>query len=386
MSLLRNRRLVPALLCLSLVTVSVFIPRPAPAGAATRSSSTYIVVLRAGVDSVTASDRHQHRYATSVKHVYHRVVHGYAASMTAATARALASDPSVAHVERDRKVRMTDVSSTAPWGLDRLDQRTLPLDGAYTPAGAGSGVTAYVIDTGIRLGHVDFGSRATSGFDVVAGGSADDCNGHGTHVAGTIGGTRYGVAKAVRLVAVRVLDCKGSGAVSDVIAGVDWVTANHPPGQPAVANMSLGGGVSPALDEAVATSVASGVAYAVAAGNDGGDACTSSPARVPSVMTVAASDRNDHAASWSDKGGCVDWYAPGVEITSDWDTSDTATKTISGTSMATPHTAGVAAVWLGSHPRATPIQLSAALARAAVAGAVAAPAGTTSRLLHLPGD
>jgi len=246
-------------------------------------------------------------------------------------------------------------------------------------------VNAYIIDSGIRLTHKEFQGRAVLGANFVKDGRTTDCNGHGTHVAGTIGGSAHGVAPAVRLVAVRVLNCSGSGAVSEVIAGIDWVTTDHKPGQPAVANMSLGGGVSAALDKAVARSVADGVAYSVAAGNDGADACTSSPARVPGVMTVAASDRDDRPAPWSDRGPCVDWYAPSVSITSDWDTADTATKTISGTSMAAPHTAGVAAVYLSRHPGATPAVVQSALAGLAVSSISGAPAGTVPRLLQVRG-
>jgi subtilisin family serine protease len=227
-------------------------------------------------------------------------------------------------------------------------------------------VNAYVIDTGIRFDHSEFGGRAISGFDAVDGGSADDCNGHGTHVSGTIGGATYGVAKSVTLVGVRVLDCSGSGTTAGVIAGIDWVTGDHAAGAPAVANMSLGGGASTALDTAVRNSIADGVSYAVAAGNgnQGGraqDACKYSPARVPEAMTVGATDKTDTKTSWSNYGNCVDWFAPGLSITSAWYTSNTATNTISGTSMATPHTAGVAALYLQGSPGASPATVRTAL-------------------------
>jgi subtilisin family serine protease len=235
-------------------------------------------------------------------------------------------------------------------------------------------VTAYIIDTGILTTHTEFGGRATPGFDAVtSGGSAVDCNGHGTHVSGTVGGTTYGVAKDVRLVAVRVLDCNGSGSTSGVIAGIDWVTANH--ATPAVANMSLGGGASTALDQAVQRSIASGVTYAIAAGNGNfigiaQDACKSSPARVPEAITVSATNSSDTKASWANYGTCVDLFAPGVSITSAWATSNTATNTISGTSMATPHVAGVAALYLQGHAAAAPQEVRDALVAAATPSVV----------------
>ncbi len=245
---------------------------------------------------------------------------------------------------------------------------------------------AYIIDTGIRLTHSDFGGRAVSGYDSVDGGSADDCNGHGTHVAGTVGGTTYGVAKGVRLVGVRVLDCGGSGTWSGVIAGIDWATADHAAGAPAVANMSLGGGANTAVDDAVRRSVADGISYAIAAGNGNvagiaQDACKSSPARVAEAMTIGATDRTDKKTSWSNYGKCIDWFAPGLGITSAWYESDTQTKTISGTSMATPHTAGVAALYLQGNPTATSQQVRDALYAATTKGVVTSSKTANNHLL-----
>ena len=255
----------------------------------------------------------------------------------------------------------------------------------FTSTATGAGVTAYVIDTGIRKSHSDLSGRAVSGFDITPGGSGEDCNGHGTHVAGTIGGEVYGVAKDVNLVAVRVLDCNGSGSWSDVIAGVDWVTLNHEEGA-AVANMSLGGGANTALDLAVQGSIADGVSYAVAAGNGNWagvaeDACKSSPARVPEAMTIGATDSRDKKASFSNYGSCVDWFAPGVGIKSAWSTSDTATNTISGTSMASPHTAGVAALYLQGSPAASPATVRTALYNLATPGVVTSSKTVNPRLL-----
>lgn len=344
----------------------------------------YIVVLRDAPDPVghprpaSAAERARGRGA-QITHEYHFAIKGFAARLTPAQLAAVRTDPDVAYVEPDGEMQALGDQPGATWGLDRIDQRS-GIDGTYHYDGTGGGVTAYVIDTGILTTHTDFGGRARFAANF-AGGQDADCNGHGTHVAGTIGGATYGVAKQVSLVAVKVLNCAGSGSTSGVIAGVDWVKNHHV--TPAVANMSLGGSASTALDTAVANAIAGGVTFAVAAGNDNRKACTASPARVPTALTVGATDSSDARASYSNYGTCVDLFAPGSSITSDWFTSTNATNTISGTSMASPHVTGVAALYLAAHTTDTPAQVNAALVGAATLNVVRNPGnGSPNRLLY----
>ncbi len=349
--------------------------------------AAYIVVLDADANASDVAAQHSRRFGASISHVYTHALKGYAALLPAHAIEGIARSPQVAWVEADGVATADATQTSPPWGLDRIDQRARPLSGTYTYSNTGSAVKAYIIDTGIRLTHNDFGGRAITGVDAVtSGGSASDCNGHGTHVAGTVGGTTYGVAKSVTLVAVRVLDCGGSGTWSQVIAGIDWVTGNHAAGQPAVANMSLGGSANSSVDAAVSNMIADGVATAVAAGNgnQGGrqqDACKYSPARVATAMTIGATDSTDRKATWSNYGNCVDWFAPGVSILSAWSTSNTATNTISGTSMATPHTAGVAAQYLQSNSGASPTIVRDALYANTTKGVVTSSSTANNHLL-----
>ncbi|GAA0904898.1 S8 family peptidase [Streptomyces thermoalcalitolerans] len=353
----------------------------------TAIKDSYIVTLKknAGFTATSAKGKGLiTKYGGKVKKTFGSALNGYTANLSATEARRLAADPSVATVEQDQKVHLADITQpNAPWGLDRIDQASRPLSGTYTyPDSAGSGVTVYVIDTGVRITHQEISGRASYGYDAVSGGTPSDGNGHGTHVATTIAGTTYGVAKKAKIVAVRVLDAGGSGTISGVIAGVDWVTRNH--SGPSVANMSLGGGVSTALDSAVRNSIASGVTYAIAAGNSNANASSFSPARVTEALTVGATTSTDARASYSNYGSVLDLFAPGSSITAGWHTSDTATNTISGTSMATPHVAGAAAVYLANHPSATPSQVSTALVNGATSGVVTSPgSGSPNKLLRL---
>jgi aqualysin 1 len=331
----------------------------------------YIVVFKpgsAGSDVNQAAQRAR-GLGGEIYYTYDAALVGFAASLPEPALKGLVHNPNVDYIEADQVVSLDGTQSPATWGIDRIDQRALPLSNSYTYDFTGAGVTAYIIDTGIRVSHDEFGGRAVSGWDFVNNDSeASDCNGHGTHVAGTVGGATYGVAKGVSLVAVRVLNCSGSGTTSGVIAGINWVTSQHTTGK-AVANMSLSGSVSTSLDTAVKNSVADGVVYAVAAANNNRDACKFSPARVPEAITVGATTSSDARASYSNYGSCLDLFAPGSSITSAWYTSNTATNTISGTSMAAPHVAGVAALYLEGHS-GTAQQVRDAIVAAATAGVV----------------
>jgi len=350
---------------------------------ATASAGTLSTTAKRAVEA-TAAARAVELSATvgaSLTNVYGHAINGFSAWMSDEQAVALSDDPRVKFVEEDSVMWATTTQSNPPWGLDRIGQRDLPLNQTYSYTTTGSGVNAYIIDTGIRTTHTQFGGRASVGFDAVGDGqNGNDCNGHGTHVSGTVGGSTFGVAKAVRLFAVRVLSCSGSGSNAGVIAGVDWVTAHRV--RPAVANMSLGGGASAALDTAVRNSIASGVTYAIAAGNSNVNAANSSPARVGEAITVGATTMTDARSSFSNFGSVVDIFAPGSAILSAWRTSDTATNTISGTSMATPHVAGVAARFLQSNPTASPAAVRNDLvAQATLNHLSGIPGGTANRLL-----
>lgn len=346
---------------------------PSPVVAADEASvidGRYIVVFDketpAQVQRTARADAN--RRGARTHFTYTHALDGFAATLSPDALEALRRNPNVSYIEADAEITLSETQSPATWGLDRIDQRSLPLSNSYTYDATGAGVSAYIIDTGIRFSHTQFGGRAVSGYDAVDGGSADDCNGHGTHVAGTVGGSTHGVAKQVRLVGVRVLNCQGSGTTSGVIAGIDWVTADHAAGQPAVANMSLGGGASTAIDNAVGNSINDGVTYAIAAGNSNANACNYSPARVGPAITVGATTSSDARSSFSNYGSCLDVFAPGSSITSTWHTSNTATNTISGTSMAAPHAAGTAALYLDDSPSASPSTVRNAMVDAGTTG------------------
>ena len=351
-----------------------------------RIANQYIVVLKDDVADVETEALRLTRDFGGDRnegHTYNRAIKGFSVRMPEQQALRLANDPRVEFVEEDGVVSLGTTQTGATWGLDRIDQRDLPLNGTYTYTPTGTGVRVYIIDTGIRATHTQFAGRVISGFTAINDGlGSNDGNGHGTHVAGTVGGSTYGVAKNVTLVAVRVLDSSGNGTNSGVIAGIDFVTSNHQAGQPAVANMSLGGGASSAIDTAVNNSINDGVTYAVAAGNETQNACNVSPARAANAITVGSTTTSDARSSFSNFGTCLDIFAPGSSITSAWRTSDTATNTISGTSMASPHVAGVAALFLEVNPTASPATVAAAIINSSTPNKVTnAGTGSPNRLL-----
>ena len=338
----------------------------------------YIVVVKEGADARAVAAI----AGVQPKFEYTAVLNGFAAELNAGQLNAVQRNPNVEYVEEDQEATVDATqrmdSTGQPWGLDRIDQRGLPLSGTYTYTSTGSGVRAYIIDTGLQANHPDFGGRASNVYDAF-GGNGSDCNGHGTHVGGTVGGSTYGVAKGAYLRGVRVLDCAGSGSYSGIIAGVDWVRNNRI--NPAVANMSLGGGYSSSLNTAVTNLANSGVFVAVAAGNSNANACNYSPASAGAAYTVAASDRTDTKASFSNYGSCVDGYAPGAGIKSAWLSS--GTNTISGTSMASPHVAGVAALYKATYGDASSSTITSWLNSNATTGVIKSnPTGTPNRLLY----
>ncbi len=347
----------------------------------------YIVILNK--DAGPSNDFAQNiakQHGGKVLQTYDTVLKGFAVYLpeAAGTAfvEAMKKNPNVLSVENDTIMKIDATTQSNPdWGLDRIDQKTLPLNSAYSYLQTGSGTTAYIVDTGILSTHQQFSGRVLSGYTAISDGNGTtDCNGHGTHVAGTVGGSTYGVAKNVSLVPIRILGCDGSGASSNVIAGLDWILKNGK--KPAVVNMSLGGGASTSLDSAVENLFNNGYVMVVAAGNSNTDACSSSPARVSKAITVAATDNTDTRASYSNYGSCVDIFAPGSQINSSWIGSNTATKVLNGTSMATPHVSGVVAEMLQSTPTATPQTISTNLLNQASTNVVKSPSGSPNRLLY----
>ena len=368
-------------------------PQPAPASLLATSGQDqslrdrYIVVFKPTVRDVDATvDQLVRENGIGQVHFrYRAALKGFAATLLAPALEGVRRNPNVEFVEADGLAYAIGTQTNPPsWGLDRVDQHALPLNQSYSYDADGTGVRAYIIDTGILFLHQEYVGRASSGYDYIDNDAdASDCHGHGTHVAGTVGGNTTGIAKKVTLIAVRVLDCSGSGSYSAVIAGVDWVTNDHNTLRtPAVANMSLGGPVSSSLNQAVTNSISAGVVYAVAAGNSNADACATSPASTPKALTIGATGSNDARASFSNYGSCVDLFAPGVGITSSTMTGTNTYASWSGTSMATPHVAGVAALYLSANPTATPAQVESAIKGGATPNLVTDPVGSPNLLLY----
>ena len=350
------------------------------------SEGSYIVVMRSSGDLATEEAAIANTGGRTEKRFSH-VINALSVKVKQSDVSRLRNDPNVLYVEQDQTAYVLGSQTSPPsWGLDRIDQRTLPLNSNFTTTADGTGVDVYVVDTGINSTHIDFGSRVRAGVSTVTGdtGSTNDCYGHGTHVAGTIAGTTFGIAKSATLIPVRVMNCLGTGSYTDIIDGLNWIIADHVATKPAIVNMSIGGGVSKALDDAVQGVINDGIVVAVAAGNSSTDACNSSPSRAPNAITVGATGNTDAKASYSNTGTCLDIFAPGSNITSDYIGSNTATALMSGTSMATPHVAGVAAVLFGRYPASTPTQIAAMLRTSATPNVVlSAGTGSPNYLLYL---
>jgi subtilisin family serine protease len=376
-----NRFLVTA------ATASLFLSLPVATASADQDESegSYIVVMRSS-DDLDVEEAEIAKSGGRTEKRFSRAINALSVKVKHSEAARIRNNPKVLFVELDQPVYALDTQIDPPsWGLDRIDQRSLPLNSTFTASAKGAGVDAYIVDTGILSTHSDFTGRMGAGYSAISDGNGtNDCNGHGTHVAGTTAGTTYGIAKSATLIPVRVLDCTGSGLNSGVIAGLDWIISHHTAGTPAVANMSLGGGASAALDLAVQNVINDGVVMAVAAGNDGLNACNYSPARAANAITVGSTTTTDARSSFSNTGTCVDIFAPGSLVTSSWIGSSTAITTISGTSMASPHVAGVAAVLIGRYPTSTPAQIATMLRTSATPNVVtSAGTGSPNYLLYL---
>ena len=372
----------------SAITATLFVSLPVTSMASAdqdESEGSYIVVMRSS-DDLDGEEVEISRSGGRTEKRFSRAINALSVKVKHSEAGRIRNNPKVLFVELDQPMYALDTQSPSPsWGLDRIDQRTLPLNSTFTASAKGAGVNAYIVDTGISSTHVDFTGRMSAGFSsIIDGNGTNDCNGHGTHVAGTTAGSTYGIAKSATLIPVRVLDCIGSGTTSGVIAGLDWIVGHHTAGTPAVANMSLGGGASAALDAAVQNVINDGVVMAVAAGNDGLNACNYSPARAANAITVGSTTSTDARSTFSNTGTCIDIFAPGSSITSAWIGNTTAISTISGTSMAAPHVAGVAAVLIGRFPTSTPAQIATMLRTSATPNVVtSAGTGSPNYLLYL---